>query len=98
MALHAPHRSLRHMRSSADIGFSPAVPVAEGASIQHENDSAAVRKPRGRIRRKLRFAGLALTTLIPFRALKRFAFKYGFGYQVEKSAHIGLVFLDCERL
>jgi acetyltransferase-like isoleucine patch superfamily enzyme len=49
------------------------------------------------MRRKLRAAGLIFIALLP-KALKRYLYRWFFGYRIGRRVRIGIVFLDCERL
>src|SRR5262245_30230474 len=60
--------------------------------------SPALRRSRGPIRRRLRQAGLLLAAFTPTQTLKRLVFRLGFGYRINRTARIGICYLDCERL
>jgi carbonic anhydrase/acetyltransferase-like protein (isoleucine patch superfamily) len=59
--------------------------------------TAAFPRRRGRIRSKLRQAGLILTALLPG-PLKKLVYRWGFGFRIGRGARIGVAYLDCEEL
>lgn len=49
------------------------------------------------MRRKLRIAGLVFVALLP-KAMKRYAYRWFFGYRIGREVRIGIALLDCARL
>lgn len=83
------------MPSSADLEL-PAGKVKAGASPGRDDASSIVRS--GKLRGNLRRAGLIGTALIPFQGPKRLAYRLVFGYEIARTARIGLAYLDCKNL
>src|SRR4029077_16650542 len=53
--------------------------------------------PGGAVRGTARSVGLALTALLPG-PIKRFVYRYAYGYRIARGARIGVAFLDCASL
>jgi acetyltransferase-like isoleucine patch superfamily enzyme len=67
-------------------------------SAVHPRPAAAARpQPRGRLRERLRRAGLLAAAALPG-PLKRLAYRWVFGYRIAAGVRLGLCYLDCEEL
>ena len=89
-----PPRSEPHP-PTAHLPATPAPPSTVGENPLTPPMSAA--RPRGRWRSRLRQCGLLFAAFLPM-PLKRFVYRWGFGYRISRTARIGIAYLDCARL